>query len=195
MTTDHDVFTAYLRSWGDLPAVELAKVPDVFRVLDVPARTQILRAGEKPGRVFFSLTGLTRLFYVDDAGTERTKAFRAERELICAYSALLRDEPSDVFIETVEPSRLLVATRERFSLLSAGHPGWREIITRLTERRLVEEEHRHGELLRYDATRRYLNFLSAEPDLAARLTQRLIAAYIGVTPVQLSRIRGRLTRR
>ncbi|GIG64084.1 Crp/Fnr family transcriptional regulator [Phytomonospora endophytica] len=195
MTPAHAAFAGYLRTWGDLPESELAKVGEVFRPLDVPERTQLVRAGERPGRVFFSLTGLSRIFHVDEGGTERIKAFRAEHELICAYSALLRDEPSDVHIETVEPSRLLVATRERFALLNAGHPGWREIIMRLTERRLVEEDHRHTELLRFDASRRYRNFLAAEPELAARLTQRLIASYIGVTPVQLSRIRAQLQRR
>ncbi|MEV0650592.1 Crp/Fnr family transcriptional regulator [Phytomonospora sp. NPDC050363] len=191
MTSGHDVLTDFLRTWGDLPETELAKVADVFRAIDVPARTTLVMAGEQPTSVHFSVTGLVRVFYVDENGTERTKAFRGEGELVCAYTSILRRRPSNVHIETLEPSHLLVATRAHFDQLLDGHPAWRSIISRLTERLLVQEEQRHAELLRYDAGRRYENFITDNPALAARLTQRLIASYIGVTPVALSRIRAR----
>ena len=58
-----------------------------------------------------------------------------------------------------------------------------------------EEERRHQELLTEDATTRYRAFVTERPALAARLTQRQIAAYIGVTPEAVSRIRAALAPR
>ena len=41
---------------------------------------------------------------------------------------------------------------------------------------------------------RYGRFLAEEPALAARIPQKDLALYLGITPVALSRIRGRLQR-
>ena len=41
---------------------------------------------------------------------------------------------------------------------------------------------------------RYRLFLDEEPALAARIPQKDLALYLGITPVALSRIRGRLNR-
>jgi CRP-like cAMP-binding protein len=62
----------------------------------------------------------------------------------------------------------------------------------MTEQLFLDEERRHRELLTEDATTRYRTFLATEPGLVARLTQRQVAAYVGVTPEALSRIRTAL---
>ena len=41
---------------------------------------------------------------------------------------------------------------------------------------------------------RYRRFIDEEPALAARIPQKDLALYLGITPVALSRIRGRLQR-
>jgi CRP-like cAMP-binding protein len=46
-----------------------------------------------------------------------------------------------------------------------------------------------------DATTRYRAFVTGQPALAARLTQRQIAAYVGVSAEALSRIRTALAAR
>jgi CRP-like cAMP-binding protein len=183
------------RRWGAIPDTELAKAHAVFRPHRVPAHTLLQRAGEPVLHVSFIVRGLTRIFYVGAGGTERTKGFRAEGELVCSYSAVLRDGPSQQYIEALEPCELLTARRVEFARLSAGHPAWADIIGAMTERLFLDEERRHQGLLTEDATTRYRAFVTERPALAARLTQRQIAAYIGVTPEAVSRIRAALASR
>jgi CRP-like cAMP-binding protein len=56
----------------------------------------------------------------------------------------------------------------------------------------LRQEARQRELLLEDAATRCRGFVTGHPGLARRLTQAQIASYVGVTPVALSRIRGRL---
>ena len=51
---------------------------------------------------------------------------------------------------------------------------------------------RETALLQFSAEERYLAFLSERPALAGRIAQHHIAAWLGITPVGLSRIRSRL---
>ncbi len=183
------------RRWGPVPETELAKAHSIFHARSVPAGTRLQQAGAPVEQVSFIVRGLTRTFYLGKAGAERTNGFRAEGELVCSYSAALRDAPSQQFVETLEPCDLLTAHQPSFVRLCAGHPAWTAVIGAMTERLFLEEERRHRELLTEDATTRYRTFVSEQPELAARLTQRHIAAYVGVSPEALSRIRTALAGR
>jgi CRP-like cAMP-binding protein len=183
---------AFLRGWCDFPGAELAKARRVFRPVAVPRGALLTRAGEWPDRVAFIVAGLVRLVYATSDGTERTYGFRAENQLACAYSAVLRGERAQTSIEALERSSVLVTSRAAFDELTAGHRCWRELIARLTEDLYLQQEARQRELLLDDAATRYRGFVTGHPGLARRLTQAQIASYVGVTPVALSRIRGRL---
>jgi CRP-like cAMP-binding protein len=62
------------------------------------------------------------------------------------------------------------------------------------QERLDYKDRRIHGFLTKDAAGRYLDFLSEYPGLEARVRQRHIASYLGMTPVTLSRIRSRLKR-
>src|ERR1700729_4251776 len=119
---------AFLRGWCDFPDGELLRARQAFRPLEVPRGALLTRAGERPDRVAFITRGLVRLVYAAADGRERASGFRAENELVCAYSAVLRGEPAKLSIEAIEPCALLVASRAVFDELLAGHRGWREMI-------------------------------------------------------------------
>jgi CRP-like cAMP-binding protein len=179
---------AFLR-WASVPDVELAKAHAIFRPRRVPAGALLQRPGQPVEDVSFIVRGLTRIGYVGERGSERTKGFRAEGELVCAYSAAVQDAPSQQLIEALEPLDLLTAHRPAFVRLCAGHQVWRSMLAAMTERLFLDEERRHRALLTEDATARHKAFVTERPDLAARLTQRQIAAYVGISPEALSRIR------
>jgi CRP-like cAMP-binding protein len=56
----------------------------------------------------------------------------------------------------------------------------------------IEKEQREREFLSENATQRYINLIKQEPKFESRIPQHLIASYLGITPVALSRIRKRL---
>ena len=179
---------AALRRWAPIPDAELARAHRIFRPRRVPARTLLQRAGEPAGAVSFIVRGLTRT-YLAGGGAERVRAFRAEGELVCAYAAALRRAPAAESIETLEECDLLSAARPAFDALCAGHPAWAAMRAAMTERLYLDEERRARDLLGAGAAERYRAFVAERPALAARLTQRQIAAYVGITPEALSRLR------
>lgn len=181
-----------LRLLTDLPDSEIVKAQAIFQPQRLPRGAFFVRAGELPQTLGFVVSGLLRLYYLREDGSEYTKSFCVEHEFVGAYRALLYAEPSRLFVQTLEPSLLLVAPYHAYQTLSAGHHCWETVNRTIAERLFFKKEQRESALLLDDAQTRYMQFLAEYPGLERRLKQHQIASYLGITPVSLSRIRARL---
>lgn len=192
LTQEQTQFIAVLRSLTHLPEDEATKVIELFETQVLKRREFFIRAGDVPQTIGFILSGVLRLYYIDDDGNEFTKSFCAENDFVGAYSALLLTQPSRLFIEALENSKLLVAKYSAYRSLSETHPCWQTVNCKIAEALFIKKEKRESSLLLDDAKTRYLSFLAEYPGLEDRLKQHYIASYLGITPVTLSRIRAQL---
>lgn len=94
---------------------------------------------------------------------------------------MLLTQPSRLFIEALEDSKLLVANYSAYRSLSEAHPCWQTVNCKIAEALFVKKEKRESSLLLDDAKTRYLSFLAEYPGLDARLKQHYIASYLGIT--------------
>ncbi len=183
---------AFLRSITDIPSTEIEKALDIFHVSKLQKNQFLVCAGEVPTTLAFLVSGILRLYYISDSGFEFTKSFCVEGDMIAAYTALLNNEPSKLFIQALEDSRLLTANYEEYRAVTAECPCWLKVNQTIAEQLFMKKEKRESSLLLDDAQTRYMNFRNEYPGLEGRIKQRLIASYLGITPVTLSRIRARL---
>ncbi len=182
----------FLRSMTDIPDTEMDKALALFHLSKFRKNHFFIRAGEIPDRLGFLTSGLLRLYYISDSGAEFTKSFCVEGDLVAAYSALLQGEPSKLFIQALEDSCLLVSDYLSYQGMAAQHPCWQIINRNIAERLFIKKEKRESSLLLENAQTRYIKFLEEYPGLENRLKQHVVASYLGVTPVSLSRIRAKL---
>lgn len=188
----HPQLAAVMTVLADVPADQLAKASAIFQPTRVERGSVLLHAGDVPHTLMFVVSGMLRLFYLDDNGNEFTKSFCSANDLVTAYSALLLGTPSRLFIDALEDSALLVADYRDYLALSAQHPCWALVNQKRAELLFIKKEQRESALLLDDAQTRYRQFLSEYPGLDSRVKQHHIASYLGITPVSLSRIRARL---
>ncbi len=158
-------------------------------------KEHFLEPGDPSDRFGFVLQGVFRSYRVSANGEESVKAFRAEGELVGAYAELLQGVPSLTFIEALEDGRVLVFRRSDMEKLEAGHPCWSALARRVAEQQFILKERREQEFLDLSAEERLERFQKEHPHLEGRVSQRDIAAYLGITPVALSRIVSRRRKR
>lgn len=151
-----------------------------------------IHAGQKPNSFAFVARGLFRYYYIDKKGNEFTKAFFAERSFISSYSALIQNRESYYSIEALEDSIILEIHFEKWKSISEHELCWCRFLLSQIERGYGMKEARERELLLLNAEQRYRSFLQSFPDLEKRVKQHMIASYIGITPVALSRIRKKM---
>jgi len=74
------------------------------------------------------------------------------------------------------------------------HTAWGVINGKVQADALMAAERRERSLILDSALTRYQNLLGEFPGIEARVRQYDLASYLGITPVALSRIRGRPAR-
>jgi CRP-like cAMP-binding protein len=109
LSVGHQQLMKVLQSWADIPSEQRTAIAEIFRPALVEPDAVLLHASEYPQTLAFIVSGLLRLYYIHDNGDEYTNSFYVENDIVSAYSALLLNEPSRLFIQALEPSSLLVA--------------------------------------------------------------------------------------
>ncbi|WP_434683946.1 Crp/Fnr family transcriptional regulator [Pseudanabaena minima] len=183
---------AILRSLIQLTESEANQAVRIFQLSTLNQGEFFVRAGDIPQTIGFVISGILRLYYVDDGGNESTKSFCDENSFVAAYSALLMRQPSRLFIQALEDSKILVADYSTYRSLSESQIKLQQLNCKIAESLFIKKERRESALLLDDAKTRYLSFLEEYSGLEVRLKQHHIASYLWMTPVTLSRIRAQL---
>ena len=151
----------------------------------------VVAAGEVCRSVAFVAEGLVCVLAGPD---ERTVYFASEGTFVSEYESFLTGRPSRLRIEAVEPATLLLLSREAVRAAYDRWP-WGDRLGRvIAERLFVEANARLVSFYLDAAETRYLALERERPDLLQRVPLHMIAAYVGVQPASLSRIRARLAR-
>lgn len=159
--------------------------------LSVPAKTVLLEEGKVAERLYFIRKGCLRLFFYDE-GKDITFQFFFEGDFVASFDSLHKRIPSLFSLESIEPSELAVVGREDFYGLVNSDMSLRQMY----EEKLIDRFHVYQQLflsrIKNTPQQRYEELLREHPDIVRRVPQHYIASYLGITPVSLSRIRGRL---
>lgn len=155
----------------------------------------LLRGGERATQVMAVLEGLVREHYVDAHGVEHTRSFVREGEVSGSLVDLLSGRPAMTYVQALEPTRVLVFPYAELDALTAKHPCLTEVVRRSAEALAVKKTRREHDLLTKSADERYAIWRAEHRDLDRRVSRKLVASYLGITPEHLSRLRARVTRR
>lgn len=182
-------FTA-VNTYYSLEKDTMLALEKLLRIKEVPAGTNYLSADEVPVFISYIYKGLFSYYFQYENGDTVIKKFFPEQTFIASTSALIMHEKSRYAIEALEDSIVVEYSFAAFKhLLQKHHDLALFWINYLGKHWVVEKEHIEVEHKYLSAKERYLAFVSASPALAGRLQLQQIAAYLGITPTQLSRIR------
>jgi CRP-like cAMP-binding protein len=179
-----------IESLGPMPEPDWALVLPLITTRKVLAGQHLLRAGERAKQGCFVRRGLLREYYTDQNGGEATRRFCQAGELSGSLADLLSGRPALCSIEALEPGEIWSIDWRRCDALSERSSAWMLFLRRLAEDLYLRKTEREFEMLTLPAAERYRRFLAAFPTLEAKLPRALVASYLGITPVHLSRIRA-----
>lgn len=188
MLIKHPLIFKAIQKLAPIPPEQWVRLEGFLKPRRLKKNECFIEPGQASVEAGIVVSGLMRFYYTDSDGREATKAFRGPGELVAAYAELLDRRVSRTTISALEDTELLVLPYERVTSLYREHACWQELGRVIAEDHYRQRERREQELLLDDATARYRTFLAEKPELAQKLSQRIIASYLGITPVALSRI-------
>lgn len=185
-----DAFFTAVNTYYSLEKDTMLALEKLLRVKEVPAGTTYLSADEVPVFISYIYKGLFSYFFQYENGDTVIKKFFPENTFVASTSALIMHERSRYAIDALEDSIVVEYSFAEFQhLLQKHHDLALFWISYLGKHWVVEKEHQEIEHKYLTAKQRYQHFVTTSPALVGRLQLQQIAAYLGITPTQLSRIR------
>jgi CRP-like cAMP-binding protein len=185
-----EAFFTKIRAYTDLSAkAELAWL-SLLRPRQYGKEEPFIRAGDVPTACAFVVEGLLCQHYVGHDGDLIIKYFFPENRIAASVSATLLGEPSLFTITAIENSTVLEYDFAAFKSLASEFSDVAAFYISYMERHWIIEKEPGEIAFRHDnAMQRYIDFIRREPELHRRLKQHHIAAWLGITPESLSRLR------
>ena len=149
----------------------------------------VSRPNAIPSEIFFINKGLIRVLITDNEGTEHTTYFAAENQFIADYSNFLRKQASFYTLQALEETQVVVLPR------SAIEWGYKNLIEGQKLGRLIAEfyfifqDERTKNIYVRTPKQRYDSITEVFPNIHNRVPQHMIASYLGITSVHLSRLK------
>lgn len=166
-------------------------IESYFSVRQVPKKFTLIQNGKIARELYFINKGLLRLYYTKD--TEDITAFIFREHLFASsYDSFLRQAPSIQGLDTLEDSELLVITYDDLNTLYKKVPRMETLARKIAEQRFINAQLILSSYILDSPEERWKKFEATNGDLLLRVPHHMIASFLGITPVSLSRIRKRL---
>jgi CRP-like cAMP-binding protein len=184
----------YVRRWITASPADLAVFHSLLEYREVPKKTLLLQEGEICRIEAFIQKGCIRNYYIDEQGSEVTLQFAIEDWWVSDIASFQDQQPSRMFIETLEDCTLWCLNPQTKEQLLMDAPCFERMFRIMVQRNLARLQERLFQTITTTAVEKYLDFIERYPSIPQRVAQHYIASYLGFSPEFLSKVRTKLRR-
>lgn len=160
------------------------------------AETKYLKKKEmfvQQGKVCYNLgiieSGVLRSYIEKDA-IEFIKDFYFSGSIVVSYKSFLTGEPSIGSIQALEDTHLVTLSSSAYNQLLEESNEWFKFGKYISDSLLIKKCGKETSFLMDSAFERYKLLLKTYPQIEQHLSQYYIAAYLGIKPESLSRLKS-----
>jgi len=170
------------KSWSRITDIAIKKT---YKKHDV-----ICRAGQHPENLFFIQSGIVRKYITDNLGKEYNKFLFTNNHVVVSLTAISTKKTSNFTIECLTDVTLYEIPYSTLRNILKNDLELSNLYIDMLHHFFVIMEESEVEKVLLEAKERYLNFNIRYPDIINKIHLFHIASYLGITPIQLSRIRS-----
>lgn len=182
----------YIQSRIILNQNEIDLIKKHFVSEEIPAQTNLLKAGKVERYIYFLDVGIVKGFQNID-GKIVVQHLVAEQDFFTSLDSFMTETPSLDYYETITDCSLIKISKPDFDILQNETKFWSLFVKEVTNEHLSCKLERVKDFQILTAKERYLKFVNQYPELALNVSIDNIASFLGMEPQSLSRIRKQIT--
>ena len=179
---EQEILIEFAKKHIEISTEDEEKIKKYFKVRNVEKNEILLNAGEVCNHLYFVVQGILRTFHLNANGTEFTRLIRKENQFCTVLLSFLEKKSSVAIIQALEKGVLLAISSEDFRTLTKES----EIAQKMYTKTLEDFENFHLKRLEfltsYSPKEKTEIFLKEYHELEPRLTDKVIASYLQITP-------------
>lgn len=170
----------------------LEQVLSRFALVSSKRGDLLLREGEVCQAVYFILKGSLQVFVLDDKGAEWTRDFYFENQWVTNIFSIQNRTESKEAIRCLEPCDLMMIKAEDFGFLMESIPQFKDVYQKILELSYNSTVYKVNTLTSLSAADKLKWLLENQPKILSRISSKLVASYLGMTPETLTRLKAKL---
>lgn len=184
-----DQFKQFLKSIAPISDNEFADTISYFTKQNFKKGDFFVEQNKVCRHTAYIIKGTLRTYYVNNNAEEITSCFCTENNLTTSYKSFILQQPSDLILQAIEDTQLLIIDYDNLQKLYAKSTVWQTIGRAVAEREYIVME-QYASMLNNETTKvKYLRLLKEQPNVLQKASVEDIASYLGITRRTLSRIR------
>jgi len=160
----------------------------ILKVREIARGKHWLRQGEVCNNIAFIETGLLKI-YTERGGKEIVVWFNKENDIIISVKSFFKRLPSLLAVQALEDTRVLYAEHADLQRIYEKYPAF-NVNGRIITQEYYTLSEDHVMLMHLPPKERYYELLRLYPWIEARVKDKEMAAYLGITNVGLSKIKN-----
>jgi CRP-like cAMP-binding protein len=184
---------AEIKTVGDFSASDLNLFISLLDRAVLAKGDHFLRIGQVSYHVAYIDSGLAMHYQLYD-GVEIPIEFTRENQWLAYLKSFTNQTPAEVGLKILEDTVLFRLSAQNMQELFQRQPKFMAMKNHYTELSLMAMATHGTDLVTLTAKERYYKFMKEKPGLVNRIPQYYIAAYLGIKPQSLSRIRKEASR-
>jgi len=184
-----EIFKNYVLENSLVSKEDFNIIAAVCQVKKLRKRQYLLQEGDVWKYNAFVTKGCLRTYTLNDKGNEHIINFAVEKWWTGDRESLTSGEPSIFNIDALEDSVVILIPKNNFDLLCQEIPAFNDMVNKILQKSFIAAQNRIHSFISLTAEEKYNKFLEKFPHLTMRISQGMIASYLGITPETLSRLR------
>lgn len=190
--SDFDYLIDYVQKTFGLDNADVKRIDDYFEFQPLKKNDIFLNAGEVCKYIYFVKKGILRTFHINSNGTEFTRLIVKENQFCTVLISFQEKIASPAFIQALEDCVLLRISQENFLRFVSQSENAKKIYTTILEEFQNFQIKRLEFLTQYSPQEKTEIFIKENPELESRITDKIIASYLQITPETYSRCKKKL---
>ena len=188
-TTPFEIAKQFTEQYRRLSPEGTRALSLVMEPLKLAKGKLFVKEGEVADYVHYIEKGLVRQFYFKN-NRDLTEHISYEGNIVICLESYLREEPTRLMAETLEPSIIWRIRKGDFYLLSEQMREIELLYHKILEYSLLSSQQKADDLRFETAANRYRLLMKRHPEIIKRAPMIHIASLLQMTPETLSRVRS-----
>lgn len=191
MPNHFELFNRFLTMHVEMSAAELAVFNSKCEIVEFSKGEIVMKVGETQQSLYFISKGLVRNYIETDAGETKIYNFRTEGMQVTGYAAYNHKDnfKALVNVQCIEDSIMVKIPFLVIKYVIDHIKSGERLGRNMAEAHVVEMLNYIIERDSKSIIERYNNLEEKYPNIHNRVPQRMIASYLGITPVHLSNLK------
>ena len=186
-------FTDYLKQIFELSKEDEDFAEKHFERQEFKKNEILLNGGDVCTKLHFVSEGLLRTFHINKNGTEFTRLFVPEGKFCTVLLSFQEKIPSPATIQAIENSVLYSISNSNFIKIISGSAAAKNIYTSILENYQNFQIARLEFLTTLSPQEKVEEFLKENSSLELRVSDKIIASYLQITPETYSRCKKKMS--